>query len=129
MLNGLTSGAQARAEPAFPYIEVRDLGVSSPPPLPWAEYIETALKFGDCGNPTCPAGEVDWSDWEQAEGEPVSAGRCPMCGYCSVECYYGEVTCFVIHEDTCVCCGRKLTLVESNDGVMEAVTVEGDAED
>lgn len=128
-LNGLTSGAKARAERAFPLIEVRNLEPSAPPPLPWDEYVEAALKFGDCGNPNCPAGEVNWSEWEQAEGEPVSAGRCPMCGYFSVECYCGEVTCFVIPEDTCACCGRTLTFVESRDGDVEDVTVEGDAED
>ncbi|UTT71163.1 restriction endonuclease [Arthrobacter sp. DNA4] len=128
-LNGLTSGARARAKRAFPIIEVRDLRVSAPPPLPWAEYVETALKFGDCGNPNCPAGDVNWSDWEQADGGPVSAGQCPMCGYWNVECHCGEVTCFVFHEETCVSCGRILTLVASNDGGIEAVTVEGDAED
>lgn len=127
-LNGLTSGAQARAKQAFPKIEVRNLDVSAPPPLSWPEYIETALNFGDCGNPNCPAGDVNWSDWEQAEGEPVAAGRCPKCGYWNVECYCGEITCFVFPEDTCVCCGRTLSLVESNDGGVEAVTVEGDAE-
>lgn len=128
-LNGLTSGARARAEGAFPQIEVRDLAVSSPPPLPWKEYIEEALKFGDCGNPNCITGEVDWSDWEQEEGETVSAGRCHTCGLWSARCYCGEVTCFVGRQETCVCCGRTLTLVESRDGDVEDVIVAGEAED
>lgn len=52
-----------------------------------------------------------------------------MCGLWSVKCYCGEVTCFVWHEETCVCCGRTLNLVESRDGGVEDVTVEGEAQE
>lgn len=122
-LNGLTGGARARADGAYPAIYVRDLTPSSPPPLSWDEYIAEVMKFGDCGNPNCPDGNVNWEEWPQQESTPVSAGWCPMCGLWSVTCECGEVTCFVSSEEECVACGRVYELEQSRDGDVEGIII------
>lgn len=122
-LNGLTGGARARADGARSKIEVRDLAPNSPPPPSWDEYIAEVMKFGDCGNPTCPDGNVDWQEWPQLEADPVSAGSCPMCGVWSVSCECGEITCFVGYEEKCVACGRVYELERSRDGEAEGIAI------
>ncbi|WP_409017381.1 restriction endonuclease [Arthrobacter sp. MP_2.3] len=74
-LSGVTSGAQARADGAYPKIEIRNLAQAATPPRSWEQYLDDALKFGDCGSPTCPGGEVDWSEWPQSNSISVKALR------------------------------------------------------
>lgn len=122
-LNGLTSGARSRANGAYPAIYVRDLTPSSPPTPSWDEYLAEVMKFGDCGNPNCPDGNIDWQDWTQPESTPVSGGGCPMCGLWSVSCECGEITCFVTSEEKCVACGRGYELQQSQDGMVEGIAI------
>jgi hypothetical protein len=122
-LSGVTSGAQARADGAYPKIEIRNLAQTATPPRSWQQYLDDAMKFGDCGSPTCSAGEVDWKEWPQSTSIFVKAGKCPLCDTASVSCECGEITYFVGSAETCVCCGRVYELHLSPDGDMVDVVM------
>lgn len=120
-LSGVTSGAEARARGAYPGIEIRNLSQTVTPPQAWEEYLDDAMKFGDCGNPNCSSGEVEWTDWPQSNSVSVTAGKCPVCDTLSVSCECGEVTGFFGSVEKCVCCGRTYEQRLSTEGDIEDV--------
>jgi hypothetical protein len=126
-LNGVTAAARARADGAYPAIEIRELTVAAPPPRPWPEYVSDAFKLGDCENPNCIGGDVSWQNWPQADGSSLKAGACWVCGTWSVECECGEATNFVTDEETCVACGRVVELVQNHDGsdIVDVIRTKG----
>lgn len=116
-LSGLTSGARFRAEGAYPSIEVRDLSAAAPSPRNWAEYINETFKpkFGDCENPNCINGDVDWQEWTQDDGSIVEAGACRACGTWAVRCECAEAFSFFTDDETCVGCGRRYSQAFTSD--------------
>lgn len=117
-LNGLTGPARARADGAYPSIDVRELAPTSPPPRPWSEYISDAIKLGDCANPNCIGGDVSWADWPQPDGSIVRAGACWACGTHAVECDCGEISSFFTDSETCAVCGACYELERDSDALI-----------
>lgn len=124
-LNGVTAGAQSRAEGAHPVIEVRDLSRTAAPQRPWRQYVEEVFKLGDCGNGNCMGGDAEWRYLTQEDGTEIQAGPCPMCCCWSVKCECGEISCFIFDEETCAVCRRTYSLAKSVDGDVYDVVAAG----
>jgi len=122
-LNGLTEPAQLRATGAVqPRIAVGEL-VLGPNHIPVD--IEPLLKFGDCPNPNCIAGDISWETWRASDGQTLEVGVCSLCGTWSTRCpepNCGEVQAFVNDDESCYC-GTRLSLDRDNDYV-DVVAVE-----
>ena len=83
---GYTAPARSRAKGAVnPKISVYRLPEDSA--VDYESVIIESIKFGDCPNPNCSLGDVDWTRWRDEESESeVIGGYCNTCGTGAVRC-------------------------------------------
>lgn len=121
--SGYSANAKARANGAHnPKIDLRELPAEAE-----RDYSELLrhIKFGDCANPNCATGDVDWELWPGPEGDtPVRAGFCNTCGTLTVMCNDEDcsaLTAIVNEVQQCDNCEALYQIMSDHKGTFESV--------
>ena len=125
-LNGLTQPAKDRATGSHvPKIEAGDLLLGDQHVEPDVRVLLTG--FGDCPNPNCYLGDIQWTWWESPEAR-MRAGSCALCGTWAVECpTCGEID--LPEGDVCYSCDTRMRLEWERKGTeVENIEVEVEGE-
>ncbi|WP_394525619.1 HNH endonuclease [Paenarthrobacter nicotinovorans] len=78
---------------------------------------------GDCPNPNCRYGDVDWQTWGDSDSGELEAGVCPDCDTRAVTCpECGTKTAFFWNEVECGYCDKRFRAVEHGGELVDFVT-------